>query len=259
MTHFDLRDLPATAAEMRSRERLLVPEFRTVDLAEVRATVENGVVRAGGLAIVFDSPSVDMGGWYEVIKRGSLRKLLRTRPDTRLLVNHDGLPLGRTVPGTLEIEEIARGLSWEAEFPDTQLARDVAVLLERGDLDQMSFRFQVAAGGATWTTESDGRERRDVTEISHLPEISIVTFPAYEASTAGLRSDTTREDEDAEQLAGGEGREAPDAADSGTADRSIADADDANDGVADEESAAAIRRLAIARRQLAARRLNYPR
>ena len=144
-----------------------------------------------GRAIVFGSPSVDMGGWDEVIQRGATRKVLATKPDTRLLINHDGLPLARTKAGTLTLREEPQGLDWQADLPDIGLARDLAVLIERGDIDQMSFAFRVAPGGATWTELAEGRERRTVTEIAHLPEISIVTFPAYEATnvTTSTRAD----------------------------------------------------------------------
>jgi HK97 family phage prohead protease len=256
----EMRALPTAAADMRSREASGEHDVRSATLANAYVTRDaDGTIRAGGTAIVFDSPSVDMGGWYEVIKRGSVRKLLGTKPDIRLLFNHDGLPLGRTVSSTLEVVETTRGVDWEATFPGTHLARDVAELLERGDLSQMSFRFRVARGGATWTEEEDGRERRDVFEIAELPEISIVTFPAYPATTAGLRQDpATTTDHGAsagEQQDNGEGREAPtDAEVQGTPDASRAAEVDADEGAA-ADAAAANRRLAEARSVLAARRL----
>lgn len=163
-----------------------IPELRYAPL-EVRDV--DGLTLAGR-AIVFDSPSVDMGYWTEIIKRGATRKVLATKPDTRLLVNHDGLPYARTTSGTLSLRESPEGLDWKATLPDTQAARDLIVSIERRDIDQMSFAFRVANGGAFWTENEDGSETRTVTEIAHLPEISIVTFPAYEATsvTASNRS-----------------------------------------------------------------------
>lgn len=175
--------LPATADEMRALPPTI--EMRTAALDEIRA-VTDGTVTIRGHAAVFDSPSVDMGGWYEVIKRGAFRKVLATNPDVRLLVNHEGLPLARTANGTLTLREDATGLAFEADLPDTSLARDVAALLERGDLSQMSFAFRADPESVEWTVDDDGRERREVGRISLLREGSLVTFPAYEATDAEI-------------------------------------------------------------------------
>jgi HK97 family phage prohead protease len=218
---YEHRNLPETADEMRALEadRLVTAnpgdetplEQRAINLGDVRARTTDTGRRAGGHAIVFDSPSVDMGGWYEVIARDALTDLLETDPDTRLLVNHDGLPLARTASGTLLLEVDDEGLGWDADLPDTTLGRDVPVLLDRGDLNQMSFRFRVAPGGSVWTIDADGRERRTITAIASMPEISIVTFPAYQATSAGRRSapaadenDTTSRAEGAETTPNGD-------------------------------------------------------
>ena len=146
-----------------------------------------------GRAIVFGQPSVDMGGWDEVIQRGATRKVLATKPDTRLLINHDGIPLARTTAGTLTLRESPEGLDWTATLRDGEMSRELIAAVERGDLSQMSFAFRVAAGGATWAELDGGRERRTVTELASLPEISIVTFPAYEPTSVT----TSRSAEDA--------------------------------------------------------------
>jgi len=53
-------------------------------------------------------------------------------------------------------------------------------LLQRGDIDSMSFGFNVPAGGDAWN--SDGTER--TLKSVRLHEVSIVAFPAY-TGTAG--------------------------------------------------------------------------
>jgi phage head maturation protease len=57
--------------------------------------------------------------------------------------------------------------------------------MRRGDVDSMSFGFSVPKGGDTWSPDGATRELREV----RLHEVSIVTaFPAYAATTAGVRS-----------------------------------------------------------------------
>jgi HK97 family phage prohead protease len=228
-TVFEQRNLPTTADEMRALEarELVTPgaapavfERRAVDLTEVRSSTTDAGTRVGGRCVVFDSPSVDMGGWYEVVARGALSEVLAANPDVRLLFNHDGLPLGRTTAGTLELREEPDGIDWDALLPDTSLGRDIAVLLDRGDLSQMSYRFRVAPGGSTWTIDGDGRERRTITKFGAFPETSIVTFPAFTATSAERRSA-----ERTDRAGGPAGPTAPDGgpeqrdADPGAADR----------------------------------------
>lgn len=155
---------------------------------EVRAAAD-GSITVSGYAAVFDSPSEDLGGWREVIKRGAFRKVLGDDPDVRLLINHEGMPLARTKPGTLRLKEDTRGLKIEADLPDTQEARDLGTLLERGDVDQMSFRFMLALEGREWFFPEDPEElpTRIIREFSELYDVSVVTFPAYPATEVGVR------------------------------------------------------------------------
>jgi hypothetical protein len=55
--------------------------------------------------------------------------------------------------------------------------------MQRGDVDAMSFGFSVPPKGDRW---SDDGAQRTLTEI-RLHEVSVVTFPAYEATTASVR------------------------------------------------------------------------
>jgi HK97 family phage prohead protease len=81
--------------------------------------------------------------FIERIAPGAFRKTLTETPDVRLLINHEGLPLARTKNGTLRLKEDDAGLYMDADLPDTQAARDLYTLVERGDVDQMSFAFRV--------------------------------------------------------------------------------------------------------------------
>lgn len=166
-------------------------EARSASLTNIEIReAGDGKVTLSGYAAVFDSPSEDMGGWIEIIKRGAFRKALTGNPDVRFLVNHEGLPLGRTKNRTLRLEEDARGLRFEVDLDDTQDARDLAAKIKRGDVDEMSFRFRLMAAGREWVYPEgeDEPAQRIITEFREILEVSIVTFAAYPATEVGIRS-----------------------------------------------------------------------
>ena len=152
---------------------------------EMRATSTDGMTFEG-YASVFNSPSEPIGGKFtEYVAPGAFKRSLASRNDVKLLWNHDsGQVLGSTRAGTLQLIEDARGLKAIATLPDTQLGRDAAVLLKRGDVANMSFGFSTPAGGDSWSEDGSVRTLNSV----RLHEVSIVAFPAYQASSASVRS-----------------------------------------------------------------------
>jgi len=139
-----------------------------------------------GYAAVFNSWSEPLP-FREKIQRGAFAKSLRNRKrDIRLYVNHDSnMVLASRRSGTLRLEEDDYGLRVEADLPNTTAGRDIAELLRTSVVDKMSFGFQVDRRGDMWS--DDGTERT-LTSV-RLFEVSIVTgFPAYEATTAAVRS-----------------------------------------------------------------------
>lgn len=138
-----------------------------------------------GYAAVFNSRSENLGGFTEFVAPGAFTRSLKTRNDVKLLWNHDsGQVLGSTRARTLTLTEDARGLKVKALLPNTQLGRDTAELLKRGDVDAMSFGFNVIKD--KWNAQGDER----TLEAVRLFEVSIVAFPAYSATggTATVRS-----------------------------------------------------------------------
>ncbi len=138
-----------------------------------------------GYAAVFNSRSENLGGFTEFVAPGAFTRSLKSRNDVKLLWNHDsGQVLGSTRARTLTLTEDARGLKVTAQLPNTQLGRDTAELLKRGDVDAMSFGFNVIKD--TWNAAGDER----TLEAVRLFEVSIVAFPAYSATagTATVRS-----------------------------------------------------------------------
>jgi HK97 family phage prohead protease len=139
-------------------------------------------MKLAGYAAVFNDPSLPLP-FRESIAPGAFRKTLSETPDVRLLINHEGLPLARTKNNTLVLREDEKGLYFEAELANTQEARDIYTLVERGDVDQMSFAFRVIR--QKW---SDDRSTRVLTEVSLADgDVSMVTYPAYPTTSVMAR------------------------------------------------------------------------
>jgi len=138
-----------------------------------------------GYAAVFEKLSVPMWGFKEKIQAGAFKKSLETN-NVKSLWNHNSdLVLGSTGSGTLKLVEDKKGLRFEMTLPDTQAGRDAYVLVERGDVTQMSFGFRVR--GQIWDESDPKNIIRTLTEIE-LYEISLTAFPAYNQTSAKTRS-----------------------------------------------------------------------
>jgi hypothetical protein len=141
-----------------------------------------------GYAAKFDVWSDDLGGFREKIAPGAFDRALREGHDVRALVNHEpSLILGRSTAKTLRLSIDQVGLRMELDLPQTQVGRDIATSVERGDIDQMSFGFRTEPGGSVWDLDADPAERV-ITEIAELFDVSVVTFPAYPQTDVALRS-----------------------------------------------------------------------
>jgi HK97 family phage prohead protease len=162
-------------------------EVRSAPLKELRiATAEDGTHTVTGYALVCNSQSVDLGGFIEVVAPSALTRTLLVNPDVLCLRDHkQELLLGRTTSGTLSLSADANGLQFTCLLPATSSANDLAESLRRGDIDSCSFGFTVVKD--VWTFDAQGNDIRTLLDLD-LFEISIVSFPAYESTTAALRS-----------------------------------------------------------------------
>jgi uncharacterized protein len=153
---------------------------------EFRVSEEGTPPTISGYAAVFDSSSEDIG-WTEEIDSHAFDSVMSTNPDVRALFNHDAnLILGRTTAGTLKLNIDARGLSYEIDPPDTQLARDLIVSMRRKDITGSSFGFITKRD--QWTENPDGTVTRRILEFDELLDVSPVTYPAFTATSSGVRS-----------------------------------------------------------------------
>ena len=170
------------------RQQMTTTVERRVNTVEF--DVRNGEASSDGMsftgyAAVFNSPSEPLP-FTEVIREGAFKRSLKSRNEIKLFMNHNtDVVLGSTRAGTLKLSEDSRGLLAQAELPDTSAGRDLSVLMKRGDVSSMSFGFSVPPKGDSWSGDGSTRELHQV----RLHEVSIVTgFPAYEATTASVRS-----------------------------------------------------------------------
>lgn len=150
----------------------------------VEAAEADGM-RFTGYAAVFNSDSEPLP-FIERIMPGAFKRSLKARNEVKLFKNHNmDEVLASTRSKTLRLTEDSKGLLAEATLPDTTAGRDLAVLMKRGDVHAMSFGFSVPAKGDSWSDDGMTRQLKEI----RLHEVSIVTgFPAYEATTASVRS-----------------------------------------------------------------------
>lgn len=135
-----------------------------------------------GYAVVWDSDTTIGDYFVERIAKGAFSKALRG--DVLALVNHDwGRVIGRTTSGTLRLVEDERGLKVEVDVPNTTDGNDVWALVERKDIDGMSFGFR--ATKQEWDDTGD-LPKRTVIE-AELYEVTATPIPAYPDTTIGKR------------------------------------------------------------------------
>ena len=161
-----------------------------------------------GRAIVFGQRSVNLTPWsstrvvFEVLEPGCITQELLNRSDVVYNLNHNSNVvnvLGRfrnSEKDTLKLRLAADGVYNECDLPNTNNANDALELIKRGDINGQSFAFEDdyedTENGVSYerTSETiDGKEVwiRHVKRIIGLYDVSIVTHPAYEQTTVGLR------------------------------------------------------------------------
>ncbi len=186
-----LEDAEMEPPALRSREELADPgiEVRTFRMAEVRVEGSREEPRIDGKAAVYGVPSEDIG-FIEQIEPGFFEGALDA--DTLALFNHDGnFVLGRTTSGTLRLADTPDALEVHIRPPGTDLIRDLVLEpMRRGDIHQMSFKFNVKVDGDEWRMDPGGTFYRTLKRggCARLYDVSVVTEPAFPQTSALVRS-----------------------------------------------------------------------
>ena len=169
-----------------SDEKVVKNEYRSFEVEEIRLQLrDDEVPTIVGHAAVFNQLSEELWGFREKISPGAFRNAINENQDVRALINHDSnFVLGRTKNGTLSLSEDTKGLRVSIDPPTTTFAADLLVSIERKDINQMSFGFQVLK--EVW--ETDGDENIRTIEDVNLFDVSVVTFPAYPQTDVDVRS-----------------------------------------------------------------------
>ena len=181
--------LPAPRSEetdMIEQRKAMAAAERITMTAEVRAVAtDDGSMKIGGYAATFNSEATGLN-FREVIAPGAFTRALASADPVFLLVNHDmeGIPLASTQSGTLSLRQDSIGLYMEATLdPANPKAQELSSAVRRGDMDKMSFAFTVSPEGQT-----KDAGLRTLTDIERLYEVSVVTLPAYDSTSVGMRS-----------------------------------------------------------------------
>jgi len=167
-------------------------EFRNLPIkqSEVRADPKTGVI--SGYAMVFNSLSkLIWGRFREKILPEAMRGVIK-KSDVFATLDHNSSRgvLARSMfgKGTLTLSTDDKGLHYKFIPPKTALADEVKEYLRRKEIQGSSFWFSLDEDGEEWEKTSDGTYIRTIIKFHEIYDISLVFQPAYQETTADIRS-----------------------------------------------------------------------
>lgn len=161
-----------------------------------RTEVDGDGLTLEGYAAVFGEPTrIDSweGTFDEVIERGAFQKTLTERMPVMQFDHGKDIATGSVPIGAIEmIREDERGLFVRARLHDNDRVEPIRQAIASGAIDGMSFRFRVTR--ESWNKDEKVPQR--TIREADLFELGPVVFPAYEATSVGVRSLLTDLDEE---------------------------------------------------------------
>lgn len=154
------------------------------DASQFQVREAEGDLTIEGYFSVFNSIYELWPGATESVAPGAFSETLGN--DIRALVNHnDTLVLGRNKAGTLELREDSHGLWGKIKVnPNDSDAMNLYERVKRGDVNQCSFGFMIEDEETEF--REDGSIHWTIRKVN-LFEVSVCTFPAYEATEVSAR------------------------------------------------------------------------
>lgn len=138
--------------------------------------------RVEGTGVVFNSESVDLGGFTEIIAPTAISEETLRNSDILFLLDHNRergvLARSKNGSGSLEVNVDESGVHYAFDAPHTALGDEILEGLRRGDINKCSFAFTVSED--KWTKRDDGSILRTIEKIDRMFDLSIVYDPAYE-------------------------------------------------------------------------------
>lgn len=166
-TRFEIRQVRSIASNFKTRE-------------------DGEEKRIEGYFAVFNSIYEIAPGMTESIAPGAFSETLDG--DIRALTDHVTMyVLGRNGVSTLELREDDKGL-WGSILinPNDQDAMNLYARVERGDVNQCSFGFDILSEETDF--REDGSVHWTITSVK-LYEVSVCTFPAYAETSVEARKE----------------------------------------------------------------------
>ena len=153
--------------------------FRSTD---IQSEKESRIIT--GRAIVFESWSKNLGGFYEIIHRGAITQELIDKSDIIMNINHDDEKMvarSRQGKGTLSVSLKDDGVYFSFEAPTTSRGDELLYNIRNGNIFECSFAFTIPDDlhSERWYVDSDNVYRREVNVIDGLYDMSLVIHGAY--------------------------------------------------------------------------------
>jgi|GEM_PF-1493119 len=179
-----LMDLMDEQSESKANQPMI--ERRNLDNVEIRIVKgDDDSKHITGHAAVFNKDSVGLC-FIERILPGTFKDSIE-KDDVVALFNHDSnIVLGRKSAKTLTVEEDKEGLLFDATLPETYAAKDLHILVDRGDVNGASFGFITLDD--KWETENEGETLVRILSKVQLIDVSPATFPAFPDTKIATRS-----------------------------------------------------------------------